>query len=116
MLDQVTKRFPDLPAPRATRGVCRARVGQRDAAHQDANFALRLAGNSGEIVYQAARIHALTSRSHAGDRQEAFRLVTLALRLGFGHDRLTKEPDLKPLRADPRFRQLVAAVQTFQAR
>jgi tetratricopeptide (TPR) repeat protein len=116
LLDEVVRRYPNLPAPRASRGILLARLGQRDAAHRDGAVACRHAANSKEVLYQAACIHAQTSRGVAADRNEAFRLLAEALRLGFGHDRLETEPDLAPLRKDARFPRLIEAVRTFRGR
>jgi serine/threonine protein kinase/predicted Zn-dependent protease len=113
LLGEAVRRYPNLPAPRASRGVLAARLGRRDEALDDAREAGRLAGTSAEVLYQVACIHAQTSRSHPEDRHVAFRLLGQALRLGFGHDRLETEPDLKPLHPDPRFRKLVAAAQAL---
>jgi len=114
VLDELARRYPDLASARASRGVLRARFGQREAAHQDGFDALRLGGHGGQFLYQAACIHAQTSRSHAEDRDEAFRLLGQALGVGFGHDRMETDPDLAPLRPDPRFRQLLRAVRALK--
>jgi serine/threonine protein kinase/Tfp pilus assembly protein PilF len=114
LLDLVVQRYPNLPAARASRGIFRARLGQRDAAHEDGWQAARLSP-TGEVFYRQACIYALTSRSHPDDRNEAFRLLALALRRGFGHAWLEREPDLEPLRTDPRYHELIRAVQTFEA-
>jgi serine/threonine protein kinase/Flp pilus assembly protein TadD len=114
LLDEVVRLCPHLTTPRASRGLLRARLGQRDAAHEDAReIQARAAGNS-EVVFQAACIHAQTARFHPADRDEAFRLLAQALRAGFGHDRLERDRDLAPLRQDSRFAQVVQAVQMLR--
>lgn len=105
VLDQVVVRYPDYARGRGGRGVLLARAGRRDDALDDAREALRL-DSGGEITYQVACIYALTSRQVAGDRDEAFRLLKAALELGFGHELLDNDPDLDPLRTDPRFAEL----------
>jgi serine/threonine protein kinase/tetratricopeptide (TPR) repeat protein len=115
-LDRVIAGYPHLPGPRVGRGVLLARLGRRESAHKDGRKAVELASDSREILYQAACIHALTARSNADDRQEAFRLLTRALQLGFGHDRLATDSDLASLRTDPRFRKFVAGAGAGQAR
>jgi hypothetical protein len=65
------------------------------------------------VHYLATCIYALTSRSHPDDRAEAFRQLSRALRMGFGHDRLAWARDLAPLRGCPRFHELSEAAQTI---
>jgi tetratricopeptide (TPR) repeat protein len=114
VLDEVIRQHPHRVEPRASRGVLRARLGLRQAAHEDAAAARRLGGDSGQTLFQAACIHSLTSRSHPDDRNEAFRLLCRAVRLGFGHDMLEASPDLSPLRTDPRFEKLLAVVRAVK--
>ena len=81
--------------------------------------AVREVARNGTVAKAAEVLHvtpaALTSRTHPDDRTEALRLLALVLRAGFGHDRLASEPDLAPLRQDPRYRTLIEAVQAFKA-
>ncbi len=115
VLDKVTERHPNLAAPWATRALLHARLGQRAAARRDASQACKLAGRSGEVLYRAACAHALTSGDHPADREEALRLLALALRRGFGHDRLRSDPNLASLRKGPRFEKLVEAAHALEA-
>ena len=115
LFDRVIERYPHLAGPWANRGLLRARLGQRDASHLDGRQALKRSGKKGELILRVACIHAQTSRSHPADRDEALRLLSRALRLGCGHEQLETNRDLAPLLADPRFRALVGAAQTFAA-
>jgi serine/threonine protein kinase/Flp pilus assembly protein TadD len=110
-LDEAIRQHPHRPEPLVSRGVLRARIGQHKAAHADGAAARKLVPNSPQILYQVACIHAHTSRARPEDRDEAFRLLTLALKGGFGHQLMETDPDLAPLRKDRRFRELREAVR-----
>jgi eukaryotic-like serine/threonine-protein kinase len=114
ILDQVLRLHPDLVAAWAGRGVLRARLGLRAEAHRDALQALAREGDAGETLFQVAGIYALTSRSQASDRDEAFRLLGRALQTGYGFDLLESDADLAPLRKEARFRNLVRAARTLK--
>jgi tetratricopeptide (TPR) repeat protein len=114
VLDKAVEQNPEYVLARAGRGVLLARLGKREAAHQDAEAALRLDGKP-LVQYQAACIYALTSRANADDRPEAYRLLSAALRGGFGFDLLDRDDDLKPIREQPPFRRLVEAARALQA-
>jgi serine/threonine protein kinase/Tfp pilus assembly protein PilF len=113
-LDEVVRQYPQRVEPLASRGVLRARLGIRKEALADAETARKLAPDSMAVRYQLACIHAHTSRVVPDDRDEAFRLLAQALSGGFGHALLDTDPDLEPLRADPRFRKLRAAVRALR--
>ena len=101
-----------MPA-RAGRGVLRARLQQRKAAHEDADDAL--ARDFGPATqYQVAGIFALTSQQDADDRPEALRYLASALRRGFGFELLEEDKDLDPIRNRPEFKQLVTAARALQ--
>jgi len=53
----------------------------------------------------------LTSALQRDDRDEALRLLSLALNQGFGLDLIQQDPDLEPLRQDPDFLHLVDAAK-----
>jgi tetratricopeptide (TPR) repeat protein len=114
LFDRIVKRYPHLPAPRVSRGIIRARLGQREAAHADGREARKLAGNTAEMLFRVACIHAQTSRHHRKDSEEALRLLGLALQLGYGHDQVATNRDLEPLHGDWRFHQLAGAARAFE--
>ena len=66
-------------------------------------------------LYQVAGIYALTSQQCADDRLEALRLLSAALRKGYGLDLLARDPDLDPIRKDPEFTRIVTAAQTARS-
>jgi serine/threonine protein kinase/Tfp pilus assembly protein PilF len=111
-LSQAIRLAPERGQPRAGRGVLLARLGRRDEALRDAQEAERLDPRP-EVLYQAAGIYALTSEKNAADRREAFRLLAAALRQGHGFDLLEIDPDLRPIREQPEFRQLLEAARTL---
>ncbi len=113
-LNRAVELYPDFVPSRAGRGVYLARLGRRSAALEDAREAL-LRDGSPSNLYQVAGIYALTSRQEPGDRAEAYRLLALALRQGFGLDLLDADADLDPVRAEPEFRRLVEAARSVSA-
>ena len=64
-------------------------------------------------VYQVAGIYATTSRQDPDDRLEAFRLLSTALRGGFGFDYLPDDHELDAIRDLPEFRELLAAARAL---
>jgi tetratricopeptide (TPR) repeat protein len=83
VLDRAVDVYPDFLLARAGRGVLRARLGQRQAAHQDAADCLAR-DRKPLTLYQLAGIYALTSRTNPEDRRQAFRLLSAALQQGCG--------------------------------
>jgi tetratricopeptide (TPR) repeat protein len=112
-LDRALDLYPDFVLARAGRGVYRARLGDRPGALEDAREAL-LRDVSPSNVYQVAGIYALTSQKSPDDRREAFRLLSQALRQGFGFEFLEIDPELSPIRQEPEFRRLVEAARAFR--
>jgi serine/threonine protein kinase/Tfp pilus assembly protein PilF len=112
-LDRAVGLYPECGRARAARGILLARLGKREGAMQDAREALA-GDDSPATLYQIAGIYALTSRQQEDDRREAFALLTAALRRGFGYDLVGTDPDLDPIRGDPRFRQLLEAARALR--
>jgi eukaryotic-like serine/threonine-protein kinase len=114
VLNTAVRLHPDYLSARIDRGVLLARLGRREAAHKDAEEVL-LRDNKPLTLYQAACVYALTSRTEATDRREAYRLLALALWKGYGLDRAEKDKDLEPVRNEPEFRKLVEGARAFHA-
>jgi tetratricopeptide (TPR) repeat protein len=114
VLDMVVETHPDFVPGRAGRGVIRARLGQREAAHKDAVDCLAR-DNQPLTLYQLAGIYALTSQKHPDDRAQAFRLLSVALQKGVGFDLLETDRDLDPIRPSPEFQRLVEAARAIRA-
>jgi tetratricopeptide (TPR) repeat protein len=113
VLDRAVALYPDFVPSRAGRGVYLARQGKRAAALEDARESLRR-DTSPSNLYQVAGIYALTSHEQPDDRLEAFRLLSLALRQGFGFDLLETDRDLGPVRDQPEFKRLVEAARSVR--
>jgi tetratricopeptide (TPR) repeat protein len=111
-LDRILALHPEHVQARASRGVLRARLGQRTEALSDARAALRLAVSSPEVQFQVAGIYALCSKIERDDRKEALTLLARSLKGGFGHHLIEHDTDLAALREDARFRALVRAART----
>jgi hypothetical protein len=60
-------------------------------------------------------VYSLTSKKAPEDAGLAVRLLARALKGGFGHELLPIDPDLAPLRNDPKFQSLSKATQTLRA-
>ncbi len=114
LLGRIIESHPEFGSARAERGVLRARLGEREAAHADAEAALRHDPRP-EVHYRVARLYAVTSRHHLEDRRTALRHLATALSQGHDGERLTTDRDLEPLREDAEFRRLVEAAGTLRA-
>jgi serine/threonine protein kinase/tetratricopeptide (TPR) repeat protein len=107
VLDRALELHPESVPARAGRGVLLARLGKRQAAHQDAEESLRRDVQPA-TVYQVAGIYALTSKQEPEDAKQAFLLLNCALDKGYGRNLLGIDPDLEPIRKDPEFQRLAA--------
>jgi serine/threonine protein kinase/Flp pilus assembly protein TadD len=114
VLNTTVRLHPDYVPAQIGRGVLLARLGRREAAHKDAEEVL-LRDNKPPTLYQAACIYALTSRTEATDRREAYHLLASALWKGYGLDLAEKDKDLEPVRNEPEFRKLVEGARAFYA-
>jgi serine/threonine protein kinase/tetratricopeptide (TPR) repeat protein len=99
------------------RAMLYSRLGERAKAHADAEEALRLGEGRARTTYQLAGVYAMTSKSHPEDKREAFRLLDLALRAGFGFHLLEHDRELDPIRNEPEFDTVVEeAKNAFERR
>jgi eukaryotic-like serine/threonine-protein kinase len=114
LYDRLVDFYPDLVRARSERGVLLARLGKRSAALIDAQEALNRDA-SPATLYQVACIYALTVKEEPNDRIEAFRLLFLALRQGYGYDFLESDTDLIPIREFPEYKRLVAGARALRA-
>ena len=113
ILDRAVTLYPDFVPSRSSRGVMRAILGRREAAHVDARESL-WRDTSPRNLYQLAGIYAVTSKQVPEDRFEAYRLLSTALRGGFGFDLLADDHELDPIRDEPEFRKLLDAAKALR--
>ena len=106
VLTQIIRHYPDDARARAGRGVLFARLEKSEEALRDAEASLAL-DNSPSNQYQIAGIYALLSKRNPDASPEAFRLLGAALSRGFGFQFLDDDPELNPLRDDPRFKRTI---------
>jgi serine/threonine protein kinase/tetratricopeptide (TPR) repeat protein len=112
-LDRAVDAHPEFILARAGRAVLLARLGKREDAHKD--VADCLANDQQPLtLYQLAGVYALTSKTHADDRKEAFRLLSAALQKGVGFEFLEMDRDLDPIRTCPEFQRLVDAARAIR--
>jgi serine/threonine protein kinase/Tfp pilus assembly protein PilF len=119
--DTALEHHPDDVKAVGPRGVYHARRGRRDAALADARAALALADQlvtpqeQAFTNYQVAGIYALCSRQQPEDRQQALRLLALALRKDASWLRvLPSDHDFDPIRDRPEFGELVRAISAVE--
>jgi len=84
---------------------CAAMLGQKPRAIALAEEALRLAPGDADVQYMAADVYEVL-----GNRQEALRLLGLALRGGRQRVDLERSPSFARLRTDPRYAALIASL------
>ncbi|MDB5310925.1 MAG: pknB 22 [Gemmataceae bacterium] len=112
-LDQILEAYPDFVPARAGRGVMHARDRNWPAARADAEEALRR-DTSPSNMYQVAGIYAQLSTQNPADRANAIRLLTAALRGGFGHEYVETDKDLDPIHKTVEFERVLAGVRAFK--
>jgi serine/threonine protein kinase/tetratricopeptide (TPR) repeat protein len=112
-LDTAIKFYPEYGQARASRGVLLARLDKSDEALRDAQEAERLDPRP-DNLYRVAGIYALTSSDNADNRRHAFRLLSAALRAGYGFEYLDNDPELAPLRTLPEFKRIVEAARLLR--
>lgn len=110
LLNRAVQAHPAHTPARANRGLVLARLGRREEAHQDARTALAACSDP-KLLFLVGTLYAQTSTAEAKDRDEAIRLLRLALLRGHGHDQIEHNRDLEPLRKTAEFKRLVSAAQ-----
>ena len=102
--------YPESVLALAGRGVLLARNKKRDDALADARAALML-DVSPSTLYQVACIYSLTSIEKKDDRLQAIRLLSAALRGGYGLDIVDSDSDFDPIRKSTDFKDAVTAAK-----
>ncbi len=113
-LDRAVELYPDYVPSRSGRGVLLAILGRRDAALADARESV-WRDTGPHILYQVAGIYAMTSKLVPEDRTESYRLLSTALRNGFGFDEMADDRELDPIRQQPEFRRLLDAARAIRS-
>jgi eukaryotic-like serine/threonine-protein kinase len=111
VMDRIAELYPENGLNRARRAVILARLGQRDAAHREAELAGKLTGDP-LVTYLRACTFALTSKTDEQDRKRAMELLKLAFRRGYFEVReYETDPNLDALREMPEFTEVLKAVK-----
>jgi TolB-like protein/Flp pilus assembly protein TadD len=93
---------PDDPRAATMRAVAHCRVGERPEGLRWAERAMQIDPDDAGVLYNVACLYALE-----GERERAIDCLERAVAQGFGNrEWIARDPDLDPLRDDPRFRQL----------
>jgi serine/threonine protein kinase/Tfp pilus assembly protein PilF len=114
-LDRELDLYPNQPVVVASRAVYYARVGEREKAFADMRRAVAMAPKSGDVLYRAACICALTSRltvDPKGDKRLAIGYLAAALEQGAGFEDVETDTDLNPILNDADFVELKKMVET----
>jgi tetratricopeptide (TPR) repeat protein len=110
-LDRALEANPDFLEARQYRALLMARLGQAEPARREVNRCLGRDPRSGATLYVAACVASQASKSLADPRaaEQALDLLEKARLQGADITKAAADPDLEPLRAHPRFNQLLAA-------
>jgi tetratricopeptide (TPR) repeat protein len=109
---EVNPQFADAIADRA---LLKARLGHRDEAVADAERGLKIGTPHASIVYTAACVYAITSKTEPKDADKAMALFKRAAKEGF-HDtvrKYAKDKDLAEFKDRPDFQKLVNSINTI---
>jgi tetratricopeptide (TPR) repeat protein len=113
VLNEIVDRYPDYNRARLGRGVLLARHGKRTEAHADAVAALAR-DHAPMTLYQAANIYALTSRQVPADAERVLPLLAAALFSDEALLEIDNDSDMKPVRDQVWFKQVVDVVRKFK--
>ena len=86
-----------------------AMLGRRDKAIPFLSRALELTPTDNKLAFRAAEIH-----EQLGDRQMALKFIARALALGYSKAVIERSPNLRQLRADPGFQNLLRLTQNMK--
>jgi serine/threonine protein kinase/Flp pilus assembly protein TadD len=100
---KVAELYPEFAPALAGRAVVLARLGKRDDAIKEIERA-RLLSSDPTIIYQAASVYALTSKTNPKDRAKALKLLREAFNAGYRDLKgIASDTDLDPIRDDADF-------------
>jgi tetratricopeptide (TPR) repeat protein len=109
VLDRVLELYPNHVPALSGQAVVQARLKQRDKARKQIALALEL-HPTGEVLYQAACVYALTSQKEADD-EKALGYLRRAIDARWGLRFVEVDTDLAPLRGKDGFRPLLKAAR-----
>jgi tetratricopeptide (TPR) repeat protein len=110
---QLTERYPEFVPAIAGRAVVLARLGRREEAHKEIERA-RLMSDDAEILYLAASVYALTSKTNVEDIPKAAELIRKAWQKGYVNLRgMETDPNLDAIRNNAEFRDISRAAATI---
>ena len=112
VLDRMLELYPDYVPARADRGVMSARLKQWEAARADAEDALKR-DQTARNLFQVGAIYALLTQQDPAHKAEAIRLLSAALRGGFGFDYIETDKDLDPIRGTPEFGRVLEGARAI---
>ena len=81
-----------------------AHLGRSQEAENFINRALEASPNNSDTLFTSALVYELIGR-----REQAWKAIQAAVKSGYSLDEVEKEPELRGLQSDPRYRQWVAA-------
>ncbi len=105
VLERAISAYPEYAPALAGQAVILGRLKQRDEALDRIEQALRY-DKSGETLYQAGCVYALTSQVEPDDANAAIFYLRTALETRFGLEYLDDDPDLNPIRTRAEFARL----------
>lgn len=106
--DHALRVAPEFAEPRRYRAIALARLGELDAAVEDAQYCVGQEPTGSDSLYTAACVAALSARKLRSPslRQQAIEILKQALACGTPHEKLLNDPDLSALQDEPEFQKL----------
>ncbi len=111
--NRMVELHPDYATGQMARAMLLARLGRRAEAHADAEKALHLSKDA-ELLYRAACVYSLTSKSNPDDRTKALELLQRAVKANArGVVGIRSDRDLDLIRDSKRFQEIEQAVASL---
>ncbi len=112
-LDRLLTLTPEDVEARIRRALLRARGGQHADACRDADYCLNHR-RTARMEYLVGKVYAFTADRNSAHHKRALDLLASALRDGYGHRMIARDPDLRALNGDREFRALLGAVRQLE--
>lgn len=107
MAEEKCKVNPNDAAHLSNLAVYYAMLGERARSLADLNRALKFAPENTDVLYKAAEVY-----ESLGNRAKALQWLEAALNHGYSQDLVERSPQMRQLRADPRYPQLLKRVRS----